>query len=170
MENNIRTALISELRQTFDHLVQTINKFDEDSLNRVPFAGSWTAGQVGEHLVIATAGIPDSKTTNTDRSFDEQVPATKAMFFDLNQKFEAMDILQPKQTKHDKATLIAQIRTNEALCEEAASKDLEALCLDMELPVFGFLTRFEWVKFVIYHTQRHIMQIEKIYGVVSTQG
>ncbi len=48
----------------------------------------------------------------------------------------------------------------------ANSKDLSVVCLDMELPTFGHLTRYEWLRFMMVHALRHTIQIEKIFLLV----
>ncbi|MBE7179216.1 MAG: DinB family protein, partial [Mucilaginibacter polytrichastri] len=46
----------------------------------------------------------------------------------------------------------------------ARDMDLSMLCLGFDFPGLGFLTRYEWLYFNIYHTQRHIRQLRNILG------
>ena len=40
--------------------------------------------------------------------------------------------------------------------------DTDELCLSFKHPLFGYLTRQEWARFNIIHTQRHLTQIQRI--------
>jgi hypothetical protein len=38
--------------------------------------------------------------------------------------------------------------------------DLTRICLDMELPTIGYLTRYEWLWFIEMHLRRHTFQLQ----------
>ncbi|MGO1866936.1 MAG: hypothetical protein ACTH0U_01705, partial [Sphingobacterium sp.] len=42
------------------------------------------------------------------------------------------------------------------------NKDLSLTCIDFSIPEYGEFTRFEWIWFNIYHTQRHMLQLESM--------
>ncbi|MGO3653762.1 MAG: hypothetical protein ACTJFN_05275, partial [Sphingobacterium sp.] len=42
------------------------------------------------------------------------------------------------------------------------SPDLSLTCIDFSIPEYGEFTRFEWIWFNIYHTQRHMLQLESM--------
>lgn len=58
----MREELIIAIETTFGHLIDELSKFDESTLNQIPFEGSWTAGQTAEHIIICGSGIPDAQT------------------------------------------------------------------------------------------------------------
>ena len=155
-----KKALIKDIDITFDTLRGELSKFDEKTLNQSPFAGSWTAGQVAEHIVICGSGIPDSQTTETDRPFDEKANAIKELFLNFELKFETDPSIAPGTPPHNGEELLQKIKATKLhLEEETKTKELKALCKDMELPTFGLLTRYEWLRFILFHTQRHTHQI-----------
>ncbi|WP_298732795.1 DinB family protein [uncultured Chitinophaga sp.] len=47
---------------------------------------------------------------------------------------------------------------------------IDQVCNDMEHPVFGFLTRIEWAYYLIYHTERHLQQINRIEASLENMG
>ncbi|WP_057940501.1 DinB family protein [Algoriphagus resistens] len=155
-----RENLLKSIQFTFETLKQELSKFDQEKLNQVPFEGSWTAGQAAEHIIICGDGIPDSNTTTTERAYDEKVGALKGLFLNFEIKFEADPSIAPGQGPHDKDTLIHKIMGIKSNLENVAkTTDLTSLCEDMEFPTFGFLTRYEWLQFILFHTQRHTNQI-----------
>ena len=64
---------------------------------------------------------------------------------------------------HRKDTLVQKIKEiRNHLKNIAETSDLTTLCVDMEFPSFGQLTRYEWLRFILFHTQRHTRQIVNI--------
>jgi hypothetical protein len=143
--------------------VNELSGFRDTTLNQVPFEGSWTAGQTAEHIIICGSGIPDARTAETDRAHDEKVDALKELFLNFDMKFKADPALEPRSASHKKDEQVHQIRNiKDHLKTIAETTDLEALCQEMEFPSLGFLTRYEWLRFIVYHTQRHTHQIRNI--------
>lgn len=160
-----RQEVITEVQTTFSRLKATLTKFTKQELNTVPFAGSWTAGQVTEHIIKSIGGIPDEQTKAADRPYDEKIEAIRAMFLDMNQKFQTDPSLEPEASNYTLAALFDTLGQFEAQHIATVQQvDLTALCLDMEMPVFGYLTRYEWMRFMMVHTQRHTLQIDNIYS------
>ncbi len=154
-----------EIQTVFDAVIATLGAVAESSVDEVPFEGSWTIGQVAEHIIICSRGIPDSKYQHAERAYDEQVAELRNLFSDRSQKSKAAPEVYPKETSHSLPELIAQLRRNkEKLLQIANGKNLTALCLDMAFPFMGYLTRYEWLIFVCVHTQRHLHQITDIQG------
>ena len=48
-----------QVEQTGAAVIDELNLFSEEQLNIVPFEGSWTGGQVGEHL-LKSAGVVEA--------------------------------------------------------------------------------------------------------------
>lgn len=158
-----RNDLKRNIEITFDNLISELSMFDEYSLNQVPFEGSWTAGQTAEHIIICGSGLPDTQTTEANRAHDEKVQAVKELFLNFDIKFETAPSIAPGSPPHDKQMLVNKIKEiKEILKTIADTKPLEELCLDMQLPTFGNLTRYEWLRFILFHTQRHTHQVSVI--------
>lgn len=159
----VNTKLVNDIETTFDNLVTELFKFDEASLNETPFNGSWTAGQTTEHIIVCGSGIPDSQTTEANRAYDEKEQAIRDLFLNFDLKFEADPSLSPREGEYKKDELVNKIiKIKSHLKNISETTDLKALCMDMEFPSFGFLTRYEWLRFILYHTQRHTYQIRNI--------
>lgn len=164
MKEAIHTErLAADIEDTFEELVREISKFGEAAFNRQPFPGSWTAGQTAEHIVICGSGIPDRKTETAGRAYDEKVDALKKLFLNFDLKFKADPSLAPGPGPHNKAAILRKIRKMKThLTTIATNQDLAMLCQDLKFPNLGFLTRYEWISFIKFHTKRHTRQIVKI--------
>jgi hypothetical protein len=156
-------SLAIEIERSADDFVMTLSKFDNEHLNTVPFTGSWTAGQVADHIRKATDGLPDQKTKSADRDPELYVETLQSLFLDFTAKYESPEFILPDNGPFEKGSLIKQLErvrdTNAAIARE---KDLALLCLDFEMPGLGALTRYEWLKFIVAHTQRHAYQLKNI--------
>ena len=53
MENNKQTQdeLVNALTKVYHDFIGTLEKFNNDQINEIPFEGSWTPGQVADHIV-----------------------------------------------------------------------------------------------------------------------
>jgi hypothetical protein len=161
--------LKEEVRKTGAAIVESLNRFSEEDLNEVPYEGSWTAGQVGEHLV-KSGGVADvvyGRVEPTLRASDEKLPVLR-MFLDFSIKMKSPDFIVPSEGYHDKTAIVEQLRRVwDRFGEAVETLDMNETCVDFEMPVVGKLTRLEWISFQVYHTKRHLWQLQKIYDVVG---
>ena len=152
-------TLVNDINKTIDDLVEVILNTDDKHLDAAVTENSWSVGQVVEHIIICGSGIPDTKTEAASRPPDEKVPILKDIFLNMNEKYKADPSLSPRSNRHDKNELSMQVdRMRANLIQIVKEKDLSLLCLDMEFPSIGFLTRYEWIRFILFHTQRHTIQ------------
>lgn len=169
METLIKEQLRTEVRYTFQDLINNLSAFREEQFNLVPFEGSWTPGQVAEHLVKCVSAIPDQHVQLTQRPYDEKVAPIGNVFLNFSTKLSSPDFALPGNSPQDK-TLILEIfeGIKGKLDDTVQSTDLEATCVDFELPGFGALTRYEWLKFFVFHAQRHTWQLKNILISLNT--
>jgi hypothetical protein len=156
--------LLTELKDTKAELLTTVSSIDEDKLNVVPFADSWTAAQVAEHILNAI-GVTTlyGDTKETDRDPKEKVTATAELFLNLDIKMRSPDFIYPSDKKYTKDGLLKLVDKKFTKLINAANElDLNTTCLAFEIPGFGPFTRLEFVWFYVFHTQRHIFQLKKI--------
>jgi hypothetical protein len=158
--------LINEVENTAGELLQVIDGFEQAVFNEVPFEGSWTPGQVTEHIFLSAAGIltaVNGRTTPTERDAGQMVAPLREAFLNFNIKMQSPDFILPSETPKDKAALLHSLKeTFAGIAKAAGTEDLNATCLDFEMPTVGMLTRLEWISFAVVHTQRHIWQLKKI--------
>jgi len=157
--------LSKQVEETGAAVIDELNLFSEEQLNLVPFAGSWTGGQVGEHL-LKSAGVVQvvfgRTAPTTDRAPDEKVPMLR-IFLDFSIKMKSPDFILPSEGFHARQPLIDGLQKDwQRLGEAVDTLDLSETCLDFEMPGVGQLTRLEWVSFYVYHSKRHLHQLRNI--------
>lgn len=159
MNNN----LYKEIQTVFNNVRQELNNTTDTELNEIPFEGSWTIGQVAEHIIICSGSVQDNEVADAERAFDEKVEDLRAIFLNMEEKSKAHPAVTPKEPPHTKDNLLSGLEANKNnLLNIAATRDLTKLSKDMEFPFMGYLTRYEWLSFINVHTQRHLNQINNI--------
>jgi hypothetical protein len=164
--------ILKETENTGEELIRILSSFSAEELNRVPYAGSWTAGQCAEHINKAASGIAhtlNGRTRPGDRRPDEKNKAIAGVFLDFTIKMQSPDFIIPSDGPHEKEQLTSDAEKFLAsLTRSITSSDLEAICLDFEVPGFGPFTREEFIYFALCHTQRHIHQLKKISAALES--
>lgn len=160
------------INAAYDQFLGALDQFTEEEINAVPFEGSWTPAQVAHHIIRATKGIPDTNTRIADRASDAKVPEIEAVFLDFSVKFTSPEFILPDTTrKFDKKNLLERLSTiRNTHIEHITSTELAEICLDFELPGIGYLTRYEWYRFIAAHCRRHSFQLQKISGMVREKN
>lgn len=134
------------------------------AVNTVPFPGSWTPAQLARHLVMANGGCLEEingPVQETTRPIDAGVEPIKTTFLDFSQKLQAPSFVVPPAIDYDKGELLASLKDIQSgLLASLDNQDLTQTCLLFELPVLGYLTRWEILHFVLYHTRRHLRQLQ----------
>lgn len=168
MENKL---IANQANEALTGLIDTLAAFKDEQINKVPFEGSWTAGQLAQHMVMANSGFADvlnGPVKDTERNADEMVPKIKGDFLNFNITMTSPDFLKPEVKEYNKDELLSALKNIRKNVADSTEKlDLTKTCLAFELPVYGHLTRFEAVSFVVYHTQRHIRQLKNIYNKIN---
>lgn len=158
--------LQAQIQPTFDDMVSAIRECNDDDFNKIPFEGSWTAGQVAEHVRLSVKGVPElfvAKTEKTDRDPEQKIPIVAGIFLDFDKKFQSPDFIYPKMKTYDKESFVAFYSDYaDALGKLVTKLDMSETCLGFEIPGLGPMTRQELLAFVLFHTQRHTCQIRNI--------
>ena len=163
--------LIKETNNTLDELTGILESITPAQFNQVPFEGSWTAGQLAQHLTLADGGLPalvNGPVADTDRAPDQMVAPIAESFLDFEIKFESPDFIRPEMRNYDKDEMISGLKKIKAdIASAIGDLDLTKTCMAFAFPVLGNLTRYEAANFVIIHTTRHIHQLKNIYNVLN---
>lgn len=160
-----REQLLKDVEKTVTELLQTLSAFNDNTFNTVPFEGSWTAGQVTEH-VLKSSGVSvvlSGRTAPAERDPEQYIAPLREQFLNFGIKMTSPDFILPSEGPHDKQALMQELtdvwKKTVAIAE---TQDLSALCLDFEMPMVGAMTRKEWISFLSVHTQRHTHQLKNI--------
>lgn len=166
----MKAPVITRFETAANQLIQQLSTLTEAQLNTVPFEGSWTAGQLGDHLYKSydIISVLNGKVTDTDRDPAEKLPDIEVQFMDFSIKMESPDFILPTDKPINKDQFLTQLKQRVAdLLETIEGKDLSKTCLDFEVPTVGPFTRHEWFGFAAIHTERHLHQLGKIKSALN---
>jgi hypothetical protein len=162
----MRNDLLEELLETKNELLKVLNAFSDGVINTVPFEGSWTPGQVAEHILISASGVSSALKGDAKPSYRDPELHIKLLgdaFLNFDVKMRSPDFVLPTEKKKDKQDLISSLTaTFDELVKAAGSDDLDQICVTFEMPTLGTLSKKELLYFVLVHTQRHIHQLKNI--------
>lgn len=165
----MQEELSNEIGTLHQDLDRTLSRFSAETLNAVPFEGSWTAGQVAEHIIKSQlhiiAPLSEGPASTADRLYDEEVNTIQEIFRDKESKTKTDKSIAPGPPPHNFKTLLGTLqKQKEQQIEIIKTKKLEELSDTLEFPGIGQLSRYEWIHMMIEHGQRHRRQIDTIYG------
>lgn len=159
-------AIWEDLQATKLLLLQTIEGFKPGEFNVIPFAGSWTAGQVAEHILLSASGgvkVLNGGGQTTERPPAENVGPLRDIFLNFDIKMISPDFIKPSDGPQNRDELSHSLsNTFEEMIALSQRLDLTLTFTGSEMPQFGMLTRLEWLSFILFHTQRHIRQLQNI--------
>jgi len=162
----MKSGLEKTINNTFNELDNILFSFNDEQLNEIPFEGSWTAGQVTEHIIRSLGGVSrlmSGPAEPTDRDPGEKIKTLEDLFLNFNIKMRSPDFILPEGTDHKKEELLRTLEQLKKETLEASKLDLSLLCTGAEFPTFGQLTRLEWLHFFLAHTERHTHQLKNIF-------
>ncbi len=156
---------------TLLHIIAVLKSIDQAGINTIPFEGSWTAGQVTDHVLKSMDNMGHvlrNGTQPTDRPYDQHKAMLEKVFLDYEHMMKSPDFIIPTNDPLEKKELINKLAAIRADTLDAITTlDLTELCMSFEMPGMGYITRYEFIWFTIYHTQRHTHQLEKIKEVLD---
>lgn len=160
-----------DIVETFKKLNEVFSKFSENEINQIPFQGSWTPGQVVQHIILACSGFPQlfsGNTEKTTRKPDEKIKDIEGLFLNFSIKMDSPIFLIPAKKEYSKNELSLELLKIESELLDCAEKyDLTLTCLDFEVPGFEKFTMYEWIDFALVHTQRHTHQLNTIFQYIT---
>lgn len=163
----MNSVITDELALTKQHLLQALALFSAADFNIVPFEGSWTAGQVTEHIFKSINGAPHLLTgdsTPTQRDPEQYVAQLRGIFLDFSTKLKSPDFILPSNEPKTYSTLVNGVtEILDAIIEVSKTIDTSLTVTGFEFPGFGKLTRIELLNFLSVHTQRHTHQLKEIH-------
>jgi hypothetical protein len=161
----IRQTILSDFIAIKNELLSLLEPLDEEQMNRIPFPGSWTAGQLGEHLLKSYRAIDLSKVlaSPSSRLGDEKCPQIDAVFLDFTTKYPPPDFIVPSAGTISGRKLADDLRkTADGIATYVGGRDLSFTCPEFEVIGFGDLTAHEWIHFLTAHSKRHVRQLRNI--------
>ena len=170
MDNGTNKTLI-EINKTFEEFMLILSSFYDEQINKVPFEGSWTPGQIVQHIILSVSGFVDlmnGPDQDTTRQPDAHVANIREAFLNFDIKMYSPDFIIPPAKNYNKEELLLtldQLKTQ--LNQIIPAKDMTKTCTGFELPMLGYLTRTELANFIEVHTKRHVYQLKNTYNKIN---
>jgi len=165
-----KTELLALFDVVTNEFLKWVRSFSEEELNSVPYPGSWTAAQVVEHVTRSNQTIIQSLNMDgaiSGRRPDKRVAELKSTFLDYTIKLKSPEFILPTRDIYIPGPLLAGIEKSiERLREVAVQANFSE---GLNHPVLGEITKLEMFHFVLYHTERHIQQLKKIYQALQNR-
>ena len=162
----MKEQLITEFNETTQDLLAMLSQFTREEFNKIPFEGSWTAGQVAEHLYKSESGIVKALKGNsvpTERDPYKHIAVIQKIFLDYTQKLQSPEFIIPSDEPKNKNQFIQYFEGTRKALETLLNKsDLDKAFTDFSFPQLGHLTGWECICFVVCHSKRHIRQMKNI--------
>lgn len=167
----MKTGIINELETALNKTAELLNGFNEKDINISPAKDSWSAAQVGQHLLKSTTGMDDllyAPSKPADRGADEKVPELQEIFLNFETKLKSPDFIIPEEKDYNKNALLSSLKeVNKKMLEAAKKSNLDEVAPLPEGHPFIGNTKLEMIHFVTYHTIRHNRQLENIRKAVA---
>src|SRR4051794_144000 len=159
------SSLLKSIDETVAQLLELMGSLDEDKVNVVPYAGSWTAAQLFRHVIKSTRGMTKAMEMPgkpADRDPDARIPELKNAFLDFSSKLQSPEFIVPEPGPYEKKAIMNDLKTSfENFKKLVVATDLSGLIEGLPL---GPITKLEVLHFVLFHTTRHLHQMKKIVG------
>ncbi len=173
-----KRALMDKNKVLADHHTSTQNLLDQlshftiETFNQKPPDNGWSAAQISEHLLLLDMianKVVAAGTIPTNRPPDEKIKYIKAAMEDQTKR-TASERVQPTTEPKDPQAMSSHFQQQRASLEEnIRTTDITDACISFKHPAFGTLTKLEWIYFTIYHTQRHLKQMQRLEEIILSQ-
>ena len=162
----------SDLNQNTRELSQSISDFPEPYFNSCPAEGEWTAGQVAEHLIkVETSTVQLFAGSIETSNPGLKITDIKDCLLDFNSKLKAFKPISPDDKPKVKTAVLDKLQDlRQRLAGMIKNEDLTVLVNGFECPLFGTLSRLEWIYFKIFHSRRHNRQIQDIQRTLTKKS
>jgi hypothetical protein len=162
-----KEKVLSDLTQSTTKLLDAILKFPASDFHKNPAENSWSVAEVAGHILalenLLNPVLKGETKATIDRDPEQKIKIIRSAFLDLSQKYNAPNMILPSNNTTDKEDLLKKIKDcRQTLVNILISNDLTETCMGFKHFAFGKLSRIEWTYFNIYHTERHLHQIENI--------
>lgn len=153
-----------------NELISLLEPLDEERMNLVPFAGSWSPAQLGEHLLKSyrLLDLARVEARPCTRASDEKCAKIEAVFLDFTKKYQPPAAIVPAAERISGRKLLEDLRAaTEAIAAFVGTHDLSFISPEFGIVGFGEMTAREWVRFLTAHSKRHVHQLKNILARLS---
>ena len=159
--------LVQNLKENTEAFIALVNTFSDKDFNKKPDDDTWSAAENTEHIIrseFGTARLFSGETEAApDRDSATLIADIEKAFLNREEKYRSFGVVNPTTGEKNKEELLKKfMEMRKEVLELIQHQNLDELCVKFEHPVYGYLTRREWVRFNIVHAKRHMMQMEEL--------
>ena len=170
-ETTDKSALCTAIGEAAAELIALSSALNEHTINAVPYENSWTAAQLLCHVTKSVNGMAQAMYMDgkpAERNPAEKIPQLKKTFLDFSIKMQSPEFIVPEDGPYKKQAVIHGLNGSVQQFKEATNKsDLNDLVEGLPL---GPVTKLEILHFVLYHTQRHLQQMNRICDALKVEA
>ena len=177
-------GVINDLEEAVTKVANLTEDLNEKTLNQPEAEGKWSMLQCIEHITLATAIYVKNFREKLD---DQQLPAAadnykghwKGRMFakmnapkpegDIPMKVKTFKFLEPKSQLSSQSVMAEFKQVHEqmiALVEKSRAVNIDRIKVPTALGSMVKLRLGEALRFIVAHTQRHLVQLERIKNTV----
>lgn len=165
-----RLNLFTQVDDITCEFIQWVDAFGEEQINRIPYAGGWTAAQVADHVRKSNNGIAQAlqmQGVEGERIADARVKELQSAFLDFSVKLKSPEFILPGQSIYNKPELVERLKKSvDRIKQERENANLGEI---IHLSALGTISKLELLHFVVVHTKRHINQLKNIYQKIKNE-
>ncbi|XWN37436.1 MAG: DinB family protein [Balneola sp.] len=159
--------LVEEYQSNTESFIKFIENISDDIFNKKTDKNTWSAAENVEHIIRSEFGtgrlFNASTKKDSSRDTEKKIQEIKSQFQDRTKKLQAFGVVLPTDSDKDKSDLLEKFKTSrKQVIDLIKVQDLDEVCTRFEHPLFGYMTRREWIHFNIVHTNRHKHQIQDL--------
>jgi len=158
--------IITSLRQNTKEITDFVSSIESEKIHVNPAEDRWSIMQICDHLMSVDFGVyslmaSEGVEAKVDR--ESLLPRLQSVSLDRTIKVVAPPQLAPKgKTDTIEKFITKYPNVREKIIKSIESKDLSKVCDVFPHVVFGSMTYEEWIRFIMLHAQRHVLQMEEI--------
>ena len=160
-----------DLVESTKSLMNILSSVSQEKFNKKPEEGGWTVGMTVEHLIkveYGTLKLFSGPVEKSGRNPKQKIEKIQERLLDFDTAMTAYGPIIPDEKPKDKSKALGKIQDiRQKLTGLIEIVDLEEMVTGFEHPLFGYLTRVEWIYFNIYHSRRHINKIERVISSIK---
>ena len=131
----------------------------------------WSMADCLEHLIqleqLILVVLNGEVRELDGRDPGQKIQNIKVVFANIEQKLSAGGPTIPSKDVKNRLEITEKfIITRDKITNYLVSADTSKLCMGFKHRLFGELTRLEWLYFIIYHSNRHAIQMENIFSEI----
>jgi hypothetical protein len=164
-----REPLIESLKMTHEELMHMSEHLTAEQWNWKPAPDRWSVGEVAEHILVAEQVFMETLTgpfleSTVAMSEKVQMPAAQiaAILRDRSSKFQAPDAVKPTGRWSSQADFKKAFGKQRKGTIAFVKSDADLHGHVYQNPAFGILDGEQWLAFIAYHGERHVLQAEEV--------